>query len=140
MIKNIQNEAHEAVHAMQEGNREVTQGMSLADGAGRALQEIVASSKAVQDMIYQIAVASEEQSATSSAMAYSVESISQVSGETVEGVGQIAGEAEKLYELTDHLRMLVNQFKIEHKMAPQAALRSNNARPIADGYRSKTTR
>lgn len=140
MIKNIQNEAHEAVHAMQEGNREVTQGMSLADGAGRALQEIVASSKAVQDMIYQIAVASEEQSATSSAMAYSVESISQVSGETVEGVGQIAGEAEKLYELTDHLRMLVNQFTIEHKVAPPASLRSNNTRPIADGYRSKITR
>lgn len=135
MIKNIQNEAHEAVHAMQEGNREVTQGMSFADGAGKALQEIVASSKAVQDMIYQIAVASEEQSATSSAMAYSVESISQVSGETVEGVGQIAGEAEKLNELTDHLRTLVSQFKVEHEPSPMS-LRATGNRPTSDRYRS----
>jgi methyl-accepting chemotaxis protein len=136
MIKNIQNEAHEAVHAMQEGNREVTQGMSLADGAGQALQEIVASSKAVQDMIYQIAVASEEQSATSSAMAYSVESISQVSGETVEGVGQIAGEAEKLNELTDHLRTLVSQFKVENELSPMS--RTAGKRQTSDRYRSQS--
>lgn len=113
MIKNIQNEAREAVDSMQEGNREVTKGMNLADEAGHALSEIVASSKTVQDMIYQIAVASEQQSSTSSAMAQSVEAISQVSAETVEGVEQIAGEASKLYELTDHLRTLVNQFRIE---------------------------
>lgn len=112
MIKNIQSESREAVHAMQEGNREVNTGMTLADEAGRSLQEIVDSSQRVEDMIHQIATASEEQSATSMMMAQSVEVISQVSGETANSVEQIAGEAGKLYELTDHLRSLVKQFRI----------------------------
>lgn len=113
MIKNIQSESREAVQAMQEGNREVNKGMTLADEAGRSLQEIVDSSQRVEDMIHQIATASEEQSATSIMMAKSVEVISQVSGETADSVEQIAGEAGKLYELTDHLRSLVKQFRIE---------------------------
>src|SRR5690625_4787514 len=107
MIKTIQTETQAAVRAMDQGNTEVAAGIELADRAGESLQRVVEGSRNTVDMITMIAAASEEQSATSEQISRSVEMISSVSGQSAEGVTQIARTADDLSRLTVELGSLV---------------------------------
>ncbi len=113
MIKGIQTETQQAVEAMKQGNHEVNSGISLADQAGKSLEEIVHSSQEVLDSINQIAAANEEQSSTSEQIAKNVGAISQVSNESAKRVQDVAHAADDLTKLTEHLRDLVSQFKVD---------------------------
>lgn len=112
MIKGIQEETQQAVTAMNRGNEEVKSGIELADRAGTSLQEIVVSSTDVQDMVNQIAAASEEQSSTSEEISKNMLSISKVTGESARRIEDIAHSAEDLSKLTDHLSELMGQFNV----------------------------
>jgi methyl-accepting chemotaxis protein len=112
MIKKIQADTTGAVSSMQEGTREVEQGIQLADKAGSSLQEIVTVSQKLTDMVTQIAAASEEQSSASEQISKNVEGISKVTGETAQGTQQIARAAEDLNRLTENLQQLVGAFKV----------------------------
>ncbi|KAB2925931.1 MAG: methyl-accepting chemotaxis protein [Bacteroidetes bacterium] len=112
MIKQIQTDTKGAVTAMQEGTKQVDAGIALADRAGVSLQEIVAISQKVTDMISQIAGASEEQSKASELIAKNVEGISIVTQETANGAQQIAHTAEDLSKLTEHLEEIVGRFQL----------------------------
>jgi methyl-accepting chemotaxis protein len=113
MIKGIQQETEGAVIAMNQGSQEVQNGISLADRAGDSLSEVVSSSQEVLDMINQIVVASEEQSATSEQISKNVMSISKVTGESTERIEQIAHASEDLTRLTESLKEIVSQFRID---------------------------
>ncbi len=113
MIKGIQVETQDAVVAMTKGNDEVNAGIALADKAGKALMEIVESSTEVQNMITQIAAASEQQSSTSEQIAKNVGSISQVTAESAKRVQDIAHSSEDLARLTEELKNIVSQFKVD---------------------------
>ena len=112
MIKTIQSETQDAVQAMNRGNEEVIEGITLTDHAGVALDNIVSSTQGVVDMVNQIAVASEEQSATSEEISKNVEAISSVASESAAGVAQIAHTASDLNQLTLQLQSLASQFTI----------------------------
>ncbi len=112
MIKGVQKETQDAVVIMKKGNEEVNEGISLADKAGMALEEVVTSSNEVKDMINNIAAASEEQSSTSELMAKNVEAISQVSNESARQITEVSIASEKMGELTHRLLALVDSFKI----------------------------
>lgn len=113
MIKTIQTETQAAVRAMDQGNTEVAAGLELADRAGESLQRVVEGSRNTVDMITMIAAASEEQSATSEQISRSVEMISSVSGQSAEGVTQIARTADDLSRLTVELGSLVEKFSFD---------------------------
>nr|HPI19467.1 methyl-accepting chemotaxis protein [Candidatus Kapabacteria bacterium] len=113
MIKGIQNETQLAVAAMNKGNNEVAEGISLADKAGASLKSVVDSSRLVQDMINQIAAASEEQSSTSEEIAKNVGTISHVTNDSARRIQDIAHSSEDLSKLTEQLRSLVTQFKVD---------------------------
>lgn len=113
MIKQIQADTGGAVAAMEEGTREVEQGIRLADRAGSSLREIVSVSQTVTDMVTQIAAASEEQSGASGEIARNIEAISTVTAETSQGTQQIARTAEDLNGMTEQLQQLVRQFKLK---------------------------
>jgi methyl-accepting chemotaxis protein len=112
MIKKIQSDTSGAVISMEEGTREVNNGISLADKAGASLQEIVTISQRVTDMITQIASASEQQSSTSEQISKNVEAISTVAAETASGTQQVARAAEDLNRLTENLQLLIGKFTI----------------------------
>jgi methyl-accepting chemotaxis protein len=112
MIKRIQSETQDAVQSMVQATHQVDSGISLADRAGLSLHEIVQISQEVTEMVHQIAVASEQQSTTSSQISRNVESIATVTQETAAGSEQIARTAEDLNRLTEMLESLVAQFKI----------------------------
>jgi len=113
MIKGIQNETQSAVNAMIKGTNEVANGISLADKAGASLKSVVGSSRLVQDMINQIAAASEEQSSTSEQIAKNVSTISYVTNDSARRIQDIAHSSEDLSKLTEQLRALVTQFRVD---------------------------
>jgi methyl-accepting chemotaxis protein len=115
MIKGIQSETDMAVKAMNQGTIEVQNGIILADQAGNSLENILNSTNVVLDMINQIATASEQQSATSEEIAKNVMSISKVTAESTIRVEEVAHTSENLAAITDHLKKLMDQFKIENE-------------------------
>jgi|GEM_PF-1256752 len=113
MIKTIQSEANQAVNAMRQGREEVASGLDLADRAGDALTRVVEEMNKIVDRINQIAVASEEQSSTSTQISMNVEAISTVTNESAKGVTEISIAAQDLERYTENLRSLISRFKID---------------------------
>jgi methyl-accepting chemotaxis protein len=106
---------------MEEGTKQVSTGIALADKAGASLHEIVNVSQKVTDAVTQIAGASEEQSKASEQISRNVEGISNVTNESAMGVQQIAQAAEDLNRLTENLQVLVGRFTLgtsKHKIGP----------------------
>ncbi|HTY38860.1 MAG TPA: methyl-accepting chemotaxis protein [Bacteroidota bacterium] len=129
MIKTIQSDTAGAVLSMEEGTKEVEEGIKLADKAGASLNQIVGVSQKVTDMVTQIAAASEQQSSASEQISKNVEAISNVTQETATGTQQISRAAEDLNRLTDNLQRLVSQFKLgdgSHHAKPGSAYGSHN--------------
>jgi methyl-accepting chemotaxis protein len=121
MITRIQTDTQGAVTAMEEGTKQVSTGIALADKAGASLHEIVNVSQKVTDAVTQIAGASEEQSKASEQISRNVEGISNVTNESAMGVQQIAQAAEDLNRLTENLQVLVGRFTLgtsKHKIGP----------------------
>jgi methyl-accepting chemotaxis protein len=112
MIKKIQGETKGAVISMGEGTKQVDDGILFADKAGSSLRDIVEISQRVTDMVAQIAAASEEQSSASEQISKNVEAISNVTGETAQGVQQIARAAEDLNRLTEGLQQILSKFNL----------------------------
>jgi ABC-type transporter Mla subunit MlaD len=97
---------------MEEGTKQVDEGIKLADKAGNSLSEIVGISQKVTDMITRIAAASEQQSSASEQISKNVEAISSVTNESAAGVQQIARAAEDLNRLTENLQQLLSRFNL----------------------------
>jgi methyl-accepting chemotaxis protein len=116
-IRKIQTDTREAVVAMEEGTKEVDEGIRLADDAGIALKEIVNIFHQVTEKVAQIAAASEQQAASSEEISKNVESISSVTRETATGIQQIAHTAEDLNRLTEGLQTLIARFKLSSEAA-----------------------
>jgi methyl-accepting chemotaxis protein len=117
MIKQIQGDTGEAVHAMEEGTTEVDEGIALADRAGTSLREIVDTAQRVTDMVAQIAAASEQQSTASEQISKNVEAINSVTAESATGTQQIARAAEDLNRMTEKLQQLVARFSLGESSA-----------------------
>lgn len=114
MIKQIQGVTDNVVESMQEGSSEVNNGKNLANKAGDSLKQIILTSSEVQDVVAQVASASEEQSATSEVISRNVESISKVTNENATGIQQIASSADELNKMTVNLKDLLAQYKFEN--------------------------
>jgi methyl-accepting chemotaxis protein len=120
MITSIQTETTGAVTSMHEGTVQVGEGIKIADRAGESLKEIVEVSQAVTDMVAQIASASKEQSVTSEQISKNIDAISSVTGETSQGVQQVAQAAEDLNRLTENLQAMVLKFNLHGAGKAQA--------------------
>lgn len=149
MIKNVQSEANVAVESMKRGSSEVGEGIKLADNAGESLRNIVSNTDKVVDMMMQIATASEEQSSTSEQISQNIESISGVSSESANGISQIAHAADDLSRLTENLKTLVMNFRLNKKVdvfgedlaaipGPGAIVNTNGSRSDSFGRRAVT--
>jgi methyl-accepting chemotaxis protein len=112
MIKGIQEETNEAVDSMETGITEVDAGRELADKAGTSLTEIVSMSQSVQDMIAQIATATEQQSSAAEQISKNVENVSSIARESASGAEQSAAAAEELNQQAEGMQKMVARFKI----------------------------
>jgi len=112
MIKTIQNETREAVAAMEQGVQQVETGTSEAARSGAALRDILEHINDVVMQVNQIATAAEEQTATTSEISNSMQQITLIVRDTVDGAHESATAASHLYGNAEELQRVVRQFKL----------------------------
>ena len=127
MIGAIQDETQDAVHAVERGREEVSEGLELADRAGQAFTSILEDVTEVAGQVDSIAAATEEQSTTSEQVSRNIEAISTVSGESARGVSDIARTASELDALTSELKALTGTFTVEDEYVELGADAASNA-------------
>jgi methyl-accepting chemotaxis protein len=133
MIEAIQLGTQSAVLSMEEGTRQVKQGVTATNQAGEALQGIIRKSEEVGDMITMIATAATEQSSTTEEVKDSMEQISRLVEASTIGTQQSAKACQDLSGLTNNLRNLVERFHLSrdqssgaHRTTPRASLGSSH--------------
>ena len=108
----MQAETKKAVVSMEEGVSDVGQGTAEAAKSGDALKDILHQISTVTSEINQIAVASEEETATTNEIASSIQQISEVMQETAKRIQENAEASAQLSNLSKTLQGLVGQFRL----------------------------
>ncbi len=112
MIKAIQSETRSAVTAMNEGVNEVNSGTRDAEQSGSALEQILAEIDAVSEQVKQIAVAAEEQSATTGEITDNIHRMTQIIQDTARGSHETAASASNLSGMAEGLQGAVSRFRL----------------------------
>ncbi|QEM69983.1 methyl-accepting chemotaxis protein [Geobacter sp. FeAm09] len=112
MIKAIQGETREAVHAMEVGVSEVEKGAVSSQKSGVALDEILGRINEVGMQINQIATAAEEQTAATGEVTTNIQQITDVVQQTARGAEETAAAAAQLANQAQELQSLVSRFKL----------------------------
>jgi len=111
MVGTIQGETGVAVAAMDAVLPQVEQGVGLAREAASSLRAIRDGASATLDRIRDVALATREQSAASTAIAQQVESIAQMVEETSAAMASTADSAKSAEQVADDLNGLVARFR-----------------------------
>ena len=132
-IKAMQGETKAAAHSMDQGVKEVDAGAEHAKMSGGALREILDQIGSVSSEVNQIAVASEQQTATMNEIAASIQEISAVMEQTSRSVGQGAKVASELTDMSVGIRKIVGQFRVATKEDAQEMVKKAVAYAKAHG-------
>ncbi len=112
MIKNIQDETKTAVSAMEEGTKQVEDGVQSTSRAGDSLKQIIHKSEEVGEMITHIATAATEQSSASEEINNNMEMIAKLVKESADGAQQSAKACQDLSGLALDLQNMVGKFNL----------------------------
>jgi methyl-accepting chemotaxis protein len=112
MIRKIQAETSEAVIAMGEGVKDVVRGTEDANMSGDALRRIITEVDEVGNQINQIAIAAEQQTATTSEISSNILKVTEVVNGTVMSAQECANNATKLASAAVEMQNIVNKFTI----------------------------
>ncbi len=112
MIAVMQQSAHSAVATMSANVDRVNGGVTLANQAGAAIQQINEGAVRVVQVVGEISSALAEQSAASNNIAGQVEKVALSTEENAASANQTAAEAENLKHLASSLQQATARFKI----------------------------
>jgi len=112
MIDAIQSSSRSAVDCMGTAVNQVGNGVTLAQKAGDAINQIKGGANQVINMVNDISSALVEQSSASNDIAAHVEKVAQISEENSAAAGETAGAAKHLEQLADTMRSEVSRFKM----------------------------
>lgn len=118
MIRTVQQETKLAVSSMEEGTKQVGEGVHTTNQAGEALAEIIHMSEQVGDMIRQIATAATQQSTATEEINQSMEQIANLVRESAAGAQQSAQACQDLSGMAFELQKIVSNFKVGDGAAP----------------------
>ncbi len=113
MITEIQSESNNANASMKNAAKAVENGMAKTGEVEESLNKIMDESQKVESEIQRLALASEEELRAAEDIASSMEVMNNVTNETSTGIQQIAKATEDLARLTETLKVVVANFKIE---------------------------
>lgn len=111
IIESIQDATMNAILSMGSVVTRVNEGVELADSAGTAINKIKDQGEQTQSVVYDISVALQEQSATSKALAEVVQQIASGSQSNSQAAQATAATAESMYELAQQIQESVEHFK-----------------------------
>lgn len=126
----MQEETKEAVASMEEGVADVEVGTKEAARSGDALKEIFFQVNRVTGEINQIAVASEEETATTNEIASSIQQISDVMKGTSHMIQENSNASSRLANLSKDLQSMVGQFKL-HEVEEQSETAASGSDMVA---------
>ncbi|ADE12652.1 methyl-accepting chemotaxis protein [Sideroxydans lithotrophicus] len=112
MIDTIQSASNAAVAGMESTVVQVDGGVSLAQQAGEAINQIKTESSQVLRTVTDISSAIEEQSKASNEIAANIEKVAQMTEHNSTAAEQTADAASHLAELADNMQNTVNRFKV----------------------------
>ncbi len=112
LTQSINAETKEVVASMEETIREVIDGSSLADKAGRSLVEIEEVSTKLADLLRSISDSTRYQAKSSEDIANSMSGISEVTALVQKGSNRAAESVKTLVELSHELRQSISPFKL----------------------------
>jgi methyl-accepting chemotaxis protein len=112
MIKNIQDETKTAVGAMEEGNKQVEEGVRSTAQAGDSLKEIIRMAEQVGEMITHIATAATQQSSATEQVNGNMDQIARLVKESAVGAQQSAKACQDLSNLALDLQNMVSRFQL----------------------------
>ncbi|MCP4584299.1 MAG: HAMP domain-containing protein [candidate division Zixibacteria bacterium] len=115
-IKGIQTDVGTANTQMEEAGEIVNKGKDLVEKTNSSLTEIFSTIEGVQEMMRQIATATDEQSAAAEEISKNVENVNRISQESASGTEQAASAAEQLNRQSEELKALVGGFKLNNKV------------------------
>ena len=112
MIRAIQHETRTAIASMEEGVRGTEKGAAEAAQLETSLHDILEQVNAVNDQVNQIAVAAEEQSATTGEITDNIQRMTTIIQDTARGSHETASAASSLSGMADGLQRLVSRFRL----------------------------
>jgi methyl-accepting chemotaxis protein len=111
-IRSIQDETRETLQVMEDSRTAVESGMGETSRARQSLEEIIESSKEVEQQIHLIATAATEQTAASGEISESAGQISQLSVENSQGAEEAVEALKSLSTLASQLDGTIRQFQL----------------------------
>lgn len=112
LVKTIQTDTNEAVISMEKSTSGVVAGTQLAQGAGKALEEIEGVSGNLSRLIGDIAEAANQQTMMASTVSSTMKMIQEVTTQTSQGTKQAAASIGELTGMAGELRKSVAGFKL----------------------------
>lgn len=112
LIDDINTGTAETLNAIENGEKEVSEGTKLVDGAGEALKEIIESVEISTKSTLDISDATSEQTRFSSDIVASLEHIAGIAKETAESAKQSKETASTLEYLSQNLNQAVEKFRL----------------------------
>lgn len=112
MINRLQQEAHNAVNAMEQSRTMTAEGVNASDEASLSLNAINEQIIQISDMNTQVATATEEQSTVVNDINQNIEEINHSSQQTADTANTMAEASESLRDLSKRLDTLVGSFKL----------------------------
>jgi methyl-accepting chemotaxis protein len=113
MIRTVQQETKTAVSAMEQGTKQVEEGVQTTAQAGDSLKQIIHTSEEVGEMITHIATAATEQSSATEEINSNIEQIARLVKESADGAQQSAKACQDLSGLALDLQKMVSNFRLE---------------------------
>lgn len=112
IIHTLQSRADEAVTSMQGSSAQVEDAVGKVSQAGEALSNITQAADKINEMVQQIASATEEQTMASKEINQSIHSVSEISAQSTSHVKESVQSSESLAQLAEHLQSMVRRFKL----------------------------
>ncbi|WP_261904082.1 methyl-accepting chemotaxis protein [Vibrio fortis] len=111
-IEKLTHQAEQTFVAMKQSNEEVDHSVKASDDTRAQLDEIVAELQNANDMVAQIAAASEQQSSVATEMNQNVSSIHLAANEVLQASQSLAEDSQQMANTAEHLTEQLKYFKV----------------------------
>ena len=112
LVKTVQEDAHEAVVAMERSTQGVVEGARLSDAAGSVLADIRRISNHLAELITDISRSAQQQALVSDSVSRNIDNILTVTEHTRHGTQQTAESVQELAQLARSLERAIERFRI----------------------------